>query len=93
MAARARALPQVGATMAVFAASATLPVLALRHLSRYIGTNRRGRLLTLWRHGKMAPGAAARAVGLLVLTGLDTSLEGFLVAVSPSWLTRLTTSF
>jgi cytochrome c biogenesis protein CcdA len=93
MAAQARALPQVGATMAVFAVGVTLPLLALGHLSRYIGTNRWGRLFTLGHHGKMALGAVAGAVGLLILTGLDTPLESFLVAVSPSWLTRLTTSF
>jgi hypothetical protein len=34
----------------------------------------------------------AGATGLLIRTGFDKPLESFLVAVSPLWLTRLTTS-
>ena len=37
-------------------------------------------------------GTVAGATGLLIRTGFDKPLESFLVAVSPLWLTRLTTS-
>jgi cytochrome c-type biogenesis protein len=33
------------------------------------------------------------AIGVLVLTGLDKSIETVLVGVSPQWLTDLTTRF
>jgi len=33
------------------------------------------------------------AIGALVLTGLDKSIEAALVAASPQWLTDLTTRF
>jgi len=92
MAAQGNALPQVGATMALFAIGATLP-LALGRVSSRISANSRRSLLALGHRGKIALGAVAGATGLLILTGFDRPLEGFLVAVSPPWLTRLTTSF
>ncbi len=33
------------------------------------------------------------AIGLLVVTGLDRSLEAGLVDISPQWLTNITTRF
>ena len=93
MAAQGNALPQVGATMALFAIGATLPLLALGRLSSRISANSRRSLLALGHRGKIALGAVAGATGLLILTGFDRPLEGFLVAVSPPSLTRLTTSF
>jgi len=93
MAAQGNSLPKVGATMALFAIGATLPLLALGRLSSRLGANSRRELLTLGHRGKIALGAMAGATGLLILTGFDKPLEGFLVAASPPWLTRLTTSF
>ena len=43
-----------------------------------------------------APAAGAGALlglSLLIFTGLDKQFEAVLVAVSPEWLTRLTTTF
>ena len=37
--------------------------------------------------------APAFAIGVLVLTGLDKSVEAALVEASPQWLTELTTRF
>jgi cytochrome c-type biogenesis protein len=93
MAAQGDALPQVGATMALFAIGATLPLLVLGRLSSRMGANSRRSLLALGHRGKIALGAVAGATGLLILTGFDRPLESFLVAASPPWLTRLTTSF
>lgn len=93
MAAQGNAFPQVGATMALFAIGATLPLLALGWLSSRINAKSRRSLLALTHRGKIALGAVAGATGLLILTGFDRPLEGFLVAVSPPWLTRLRTRF
>ena len=93
MAAQRNALPEVGATMALFAIGATFPLLALGRLSSRISANSRGSLLALGHRGKIALGAVAGATGLLIMTGFERPLESFLVAVSPPWLTRLTTSF
>ena len=93
MAAQGNALPQVGATMALFAIGATLPLLVLGRLSSRMGANFRRSLLALGHRGKIALGAVAGTTGLLILTGFDRPLESFLVATSPPWLTRLTASF
>ena len=93
MAAQRNALPEVGATMALFAIGATFPLLALGRLSSRISANSRGSLLALGHRGKIALGAVAGATGLLIMTGFERPLESFLVGVSPPWLTRLTTSF
>jgi cytochrome c biogenesis protein CcdA len=93
MAAQGDGLPQVGATMALFAIGATLPLLALGRLSTRISANSRRSLLALGHRAKIAVGAVAAVTGLLILTGFDRPLESLLVAVSPPWLTRLTTSF
>ena len=93
MAAQGNALPQVGATMALFAIGATLPLLVLGRLSSRMGANFRGSLLALGHRGKIALGTVAGTTGLLILAGFDKPLESFLVATSPPWLTRLTTSF
>jgi hypothetical protein len=38
-------------------------------------------------------GALMLAVGALILTGTEKVIEGWLVAVSPEWLTAITTHF
>jgi cytochrome c-type biogenesis protein len=53
----------------------------------------RGRLAEAGKGGKMLLGALLVAVGLLVATGADKTLEAFLVDASPQWLTNLTTRY
>ena len=43
--------------------------------------------------GKFMLGAGALAIALLVLTGLDRTVESALAGLSPDWLTDLTTRF
>ena len=93
MAAQGNALPQVGATMALFAIGAMLPLLVLGRLSSRISANSRRSLLALGHRGKIALGTVAGVMGFLILTGFDRPLESFLVAVSPPWLTGLTARF
>jgi len=93
LAARGHELPQVAMTMLAFALGATLPLILFGQLSRQFAARRRGPLLTLGHHGRMALGMFAGIIGLSVLTGLDKPLEAMLVSASPAWLTRLSTSF
>jgi cytochrome c-type biogenesis protein len=51
------------------------------------------RLLSASQVTKVGLGIMFVAIGALVLTGLDKSIEAALVAASPQWLTDLTTRF
>lgn len=84
---------RVMSVMAVFGFGAALPVLALAYLSRAAGARWRGSLVRAGRRGKMLLGLAMLAVGLLILSGADKPLEAFLVAHSPSALTRWSTRY
>jgi hypothetical protein len=53
----------------------------------------RGRLMEAGKGGKMLLGVLLIAVGLLVATGADKTVETFLLDVSPQWLTDLTTRY
>jgi cytochrome c biogenesis protein CcdA len=93
MAAQGRDLFQVTATMLMFGAGVTLPLLGLGLLSRGAIVRWRGRLGSVGEHGKTVLGVIAAIAGVLVLTGLDQRLESILVAASPEWLVQLTTRF
>ena len=93
LAAQGRNLPQVAITMLVFGIGAGLPLLLLGLLSREAMTRLRSRLLSAGQVTKVGLGIVFVAIGVLVLTGLDKSVEAGLVAVSPQWLTDLTTRF
>lgn len=92
VAAQGHQLAQVGATMTVFAFGATLPLVLLGQLTRWLA-GRRGALLAAGQRGKFALGAILVVAGMAMVTGLDTPIESFLVTASPAWLTRLSTSF
>ena len=93
LAAQGQNLPQVAATMFSFGIGAALPVLLLGLVSR--------ETMASWRNGLMSAGQFAKgglgilliAIGALVITGFDKSIETALVAASPQWLTDLTTRF
>jgi cytochrome c-type biogenesis protein len=93
LAAQGRDLAQVGVTMALFGLGAGLPLVALGALSRRALMGWRERLMSGGKWAKSAFGVTLAAIGLVVATELDKPLEAALVAVSPDWLTRLTTSF
>ena len=93
LAAQGRNLAEVALTMAVFGLGAALPLVIMGTLSREALMRMRGRMFNAGKGGKMALGALLSVVGLLILTGADKSLEATLVAISPEWLTRLTTSY
>jgi cytochrome c-type biogenesis protein len=91
LAAQGRDLPEVGITMFAFGIGAALPLLALGLLSREALARWRSRLLSTGSGLKVALGLLFVAIGTLVLTGLDRSIETILVNASPQWLTDLTT--
>jgi len=79
--------------MLVFGLGAAIPLLILGSVSRQV--------LLRWRHGLSSASSAAKqalgillvAIGLLIVTGLDKSVETALVEDSPQWLTDVTTRF
>jgi hypothetical protein len=79
--------------MGVFGLGAALPLLVLGMLSREAMIAWRGRLLGAGSGGKALLGALLLIVGVLILTGLDKALEAELVALSPAWLTDITTRY
>jgi len=93
LAAQGRDLGQVGITMFAFGLGAALPLLALGLLSREAMVRWRHRLASASKGAKAALGALFVAIGVLVLTSLDKSIETVLVEASPQWLTDLTTRF
>ncbi len=92
-AAQGKNLGAVALTMLTFGLGAGLPLVLLGAMSH--------ELLLRWRGGMSATSKALKqtlglfliAIGLLVVTGLDRSLEAGLVDISPQWLTNITTRF
>jgi cytochrome c-type biogenesis protein len=93
LAARGENLRDVAATMTAFGIGAGLPLLALGFASRGAMSRWRGRLAFASGTAKRALGALLVALGALILLGLDKRLEAKLVALSPEWLTQLTTRY
>lgn len=93
MAAQGENLGVVALTMLAFGIGAGLPLIALGFLSRARLLAIRNRMMAAGQGAKTALGGGLAAIGLLILTGLDKTLESALVSASPEWLTRLTTSF
>jgi cytochrome c biogenesis protein CcdA len=91
LAAQGRDLPVVVATMFAFGLGAAVPLLALGWLSREAVLRWRGRLMSAGRGLRTLLGVLLIAVGVLVLTRLDRSIESALVDASPQWLTDLST--
>jgi cytochrome c-type biogenesis protein len=93
LAAQGRDLPQVGLTMFAFGLGAALPLLALGLFTREAAMRWRRRLLSAGHGAKAALGLLFVAIGALVLSGFDKTVETALVDASPQWLTHLTTRF
>ncbi len=93
LAAQGRDLGQVAVTMFVFGLGAALPLLAFGLLSRETTLRWRGRLAAAGQGMKAGLGILFIAIGALVVTGADKSIETALVDASPQWLTDITTRF
>ncbi len=93
LAAQREDLFQVAATMGVFGLGAALPLLLLGLASRELVMRWRDRLRTTGSRAKIALGLILVLTGMLVLSGLDKSVETALVRMSPEWVSNLTTRF
>lgn len=93
LAAQGQNLIQVALLMMIFGLGAGTPLLVLGSLSRSTLFNLRGKLQSAGKAGKYALGGVMIILGIVVLGGLDKSLEVFLVRVSPDWLIDLTSRF
>jgi cytochrome c-type biogenesis protein len=93
LAAKGESLGQVSLTMLVFGIGAGLPLVLLGMLSRDALMKWRTRLLQAGSRGKTIFGAVLVTAGILVLSGLDKRIEGYLVEISPAWLTEITTKY
>jgi cytochrome c biogenesis protein CcdA len=86
-------LPQVALLMGIFGMGAALPVVALAYVSRGAMMKLRGKLLQAGKTGKMILGVVMIALAALILSGMDKSIEAWLVDHSPAWVTKLTTRY
>ena len=93
LAAHRKDLGNVAAVMFAFGVGTTLPIVVVAVLSRQALLRWRQRMLAAGHVGKVAMGLSALAIGGLILTGIDRSVEAALVSSSPTWLTNLTTQF
>ncbi len=93
LASQGRQLPQVAGVMALFGVGAALPLVIVGGFSRAVMVRARKTLLGAGVVGKYLLGALMLAVGVLILTGTEKVIEAWLVAVSPEWLTAITTHF
>jgi cytochrome c biogenesis protein CcdA len=93
LASQGKDLGQIALLMLIFGLGAAAPLVLLGSLSR-AGTMRiRGRLLSMGKHGKQLFGFALLVFGVLIATGVDRSLETWILNRSPAWLTAVTTKY
>ena len=93
LASQGRQLAQVAGVMALFGIGAALPLVIVGHSSRAAMMRARNTLLSAGVVGKYLLGGLFIAVGVLILTGMEKVFEAWLVAISPEWLTAITTRF
>ena len=85
-------LGQAALIMLLFGIGAAAPLAIVGALSRKTLLRWRGRISSLGHAGHLALGAILLLLGIVMLSGLDRSIETALLRVTPDWLTRLTTS-
>jgi cytochrome c-type biogenesis protein len=93
LASQGQQLGQVVIIMAIFGIGAGLPLILLGTLSRQVMIKIRGKLFAAGKLGKQLLGAVMLLIGLMILSGLDKTVETYLVTISPDWLISLSTRF
>ena len=84
---------QVAATMVAFGIGVGIPLVLIGLASRSFLQRSRGGMMSFGAGLKSVLGAVFIALGVLILSRLDKSVETALVDASPAWLTALTTRF
>ena len=93
LASQGRNLGQIALLMLVFGFGAAAPLVLLGSVSRTRMLRIRGRVLAAGQLGKRVLGVLMLVMGILIATGIDKSLESWILDHSPDWLTALTTRF
>lgn len=93
LASQGKDLGQIALLMLIFGIGAALPLVLLGSLSRASMMRIRGRLLSTGKYGKQIFGLILLALGVLIATGTDKSLEAWILDRTPDWLTALTTKY
>lgn len=91
LAAQGRDLGEVAFVMLAFGLGAGSIMVALGYASAGVMTRLKSRMLSTGAIGRVGLGGALVVLGLLIVVGADRALEAYLVEISPSWLTSLTT--
>lgn len=86
-------IPEATAIMGTFSLAAVVPLAAAGFASRKAFMNNRERMAKAGQIGRWIMGLSLLAIGLLVLSGLDKTLEAWLLTQAPDWLINLTTRF
>jgi cytochrome c-type biogenesis protein len=93
LASQGKNLGQIGLLMLIFGIGAAAPLVLLGSLSRASMLRVRGRLLSVGKYGKQVFGLVMLALGVLIATGVDKSLEAWILDRTPDWVTAVTTKF
>lgn len=93
LAAQSGTTAQAATIMALFSLGATAPMLALAYGSRSALPGRRDSLARLAKSAKPVMGGVLMTMGVLIISGLDKTIETGLTAAMPLWLVDLTTRF
>jgi cytochrome c-type biogenesis protein len=91
LASQGKDLGQISLLMLLFGFGAAAPLVLLGSLSRAGMLKIRGRLVSAGTIGKPLFGAVLLALGVLIATGADKSLEAWILNHTPDWLTNITT--
>lgn len=93
LASQGRNLGQITLLMLVFGLGAAAPLIVLGSVSRAGMIKIRGRLMTAGQRGKQVFGLLMLCLGMLIATGLDKSVEAWILDHTPDWLTAATTRY
>ena len=93
LASQGRNLGQIALLMLIFGVGAAAPLVLLGSLSRATLMQVRGRLLSAGKYGKQLLGLVMLGLGALIATGMDKSVEAWVLDRTPEWLTAVTTRF
>jgi cytochrome c biogenesis protein CcdA len=93
LASQGRNLGQIALLMLIFGVGAAAPMVLLGSLSRASLTKVRSRVLNAGKVGRQGLGMVMLGLGILIVTGLDKSVEAWVLDRTPDWLSALTTKF